>query len=100
GYGAPDGRPCGGVGPNALDRAADRLSWVKTGSQSMAEMAKRIARLEANSGDHRTVVICPDRADETSDEAIARHMAMRPADRAAGRIIVVDTGIYRSMNTR
>ena len=68
---------------------------LKTRSQSMAEIAKRLARLEANSGDHRTVVICIDGADETTDEAIERHMAMRPTDKAASRIIVIDTGIYR-----
>ena len=69
---------------------------LKTRSESMVEIAKRLARLEANSGDRRTVVICVDRADETADEAIARHMTTQPADRAASRIIVVDTGIYRS----
>jgi hypothetical protein len=64
----------------------------------MASIERRIERLEEAAGHHEEpiVCVCPDRPDETSEEAIARIRIERPETPERARFIVVNTGLYRS----
>jgi len=60
---------------------------------------RRVDRLEDQAGPRKKVTVVLDRPDETSDEAVQRHLADHPEDKAP-EFIVVDTGVPRSDYTR
>jgi hypothetical protein len=67
----------------------------------MASIERRIEQLEDAAGQREelTVVVCLDRPDETSEQAVARYRIERPDTPEGARFIVVNTGLYRSPNS-
>lgn len=60
----------------------------------MSAIARRLTKLESQTGTARTVLVLLNSADETPEAAIARHLAGHPED-AGVEFSVVHTGIYR-----
>jgi hypothetical protein len=64
----------------------------------MGTIERRVAALEQATASREApvVYVCVDRADETADEAVARHQSENPTVFAGARFVAVSTGIYRA----
>jgi hypothetical protein len=62
----------------------------------MGTIERRVAALEEATASREApvVYVCLDRADETADEAVARHQSEHPDVPAGARFVIVSTGIY------
>lgn len=63
----------------------------------MTSLEKRLTALETGAGGPAGIaIVVANSRDETVDAAAERHFAEHPQERDRVRLIVVDTGIYRT----